>query len=390
MFYHLKKLVVTIGFINLLSTVMGGESRVYFGTEKSDGIYVATFDDITGELSTPQLAISIANPGFITIHPNNKYLYTTTSGITNSKRGGKNGGVAALRINSDDSLTLINKQSSEGSNPCHVSLDKTGQCLMVANYGGGNVAALKLNEDGSLAESKSIHQHAGFVPNSKYQKGPHPHSIYVNPKNNFAYAPDFGIDKVMIYKLNPNEARLTKYGEAVVPGEKMGPRHMKWSADGKYAYVLSELGCKVSLYSAVPESGKLKYRAELSTLPEGADKTEMDCSEIRIHPNQKFIYAATRDNSNQKRDLITVFNAFENQEKWRQIETISAEVSVPRNFNIDPSGKWLLVAGKRSQDIAIFSINPATGKLTFTGKKVPFPGTPICIEFTPLDKTPTS
>lgn len=375
-----KLFIITLVAMQLLSSVLFAEKvRVYFGTRNSTGIYTSVFDATSGELSVPQLAIKIKSPGFITLHPNKKFIYSITTGLSGSKAGA----VAALKINDDGTLTLINKQSSEGSGPSHVSIDATGKCLLVANYGGGTVAAFKINDDGSLAESVSVHKHEGSVPNSRWQKGPHPHSIYENPKNGFVYAPDLGIDKVMIYKLDPDKAILTAAGYANIPGEKMGPRHMKWSSDGKYAYVLNELGCAVTVFKSRWRGGNLKYKASLRTLIDEnvVGRDDMSSSEIRIHPNGKFVYAATRDDIHKGRDTIAVFNSFSSSKAWHRIDLVPAEVSEPRNFNIDPSGKWMLVGGQTSHDIAIFSIDTETGKLTFTGKKIAFEGSPICIEF---------
>jgi 6-phosphogluconolactonase len=328
----------------------------------------------------PELALEISNPGFIVIHPNKKFIYTTTSGMSDSK----NGGVAALKINDDGTLTFINKQSSEGINPCHVNIDTTGKCLMTVNYSSGSVASYKINKDGSLSKAVSIHQHNGAVPNSSRQKEPHPHSIIPAPVDNFAYVPDLGLDKIMIYKIKPEQATLTEDGFTKIPGDNMGPRHMKWDKSGKYMYVLNELKPIITVFKTGKESGTLEYITDLSTLPADMDTKDMYGSEIRIHPNGKFVYAAMRDTGDKKRDLIAVFNTLENDNPGNLIEMPSAEVSVPRNFNIDPSGKWMLVAGMNSHDIAIFSIDEKTGKLTFTGKKIPFNGSPICIEF--LDK----
>ncbi len=374
-----KLFIITLVGMYLFSTMVLAEKvRVYFGSSESKGIYVSTFDMDSGELSLPKLAIKIKNPGFIVAHPNDKFIYSTTS-----LSGGKAGAVAALKVNDDGMLTLVNKQSSGGGGPCHVSLDATGKSLMVANYSSGTVAALKINDDGSLGKSLSVHKHEGSVPNSKWQKGPHPHSIYEHPKNGFVYVPDLGIDKVMIYKLNPDKAILTAAGFVAVPGKKMGPRHMKWSADGKYAYLLNELGCAVTVFKSRWRGGKLKYKASLRTLIDEnvVGRDDMSASEIRIHPNGKFIYAATRDDIHKGRDTIAVFSSFSNSKEWHRIELVSAEVSEPRNFNIDPSGKWMLVGGQASHDIAIFSIDTETGKLVFTGRKIAFAGSPTCIEF---------
>ena len=350
-------------------------SRVYFGTSQSRGIYFANLDSNTGTLSEPQLAIELESPGFIVIHPHKKFLYSTSSGLS----GEKNGGVAAMKINGDGTLSLLNKQSSQGRNPCHVDIDATGQCLMVANYGSGSVASFQIMEDGSLSEAQSVHQHKGSGANPKRQEGPHAHSIFPNPENTFAYAPDLGTDQVMIYQLDPSKGTLTAAGAAQVPGGGMGPRHMKWSADGKHAYVLNELNSSVSVFKPGAANGSLEFIQTVSTLPDGAGKEEMACAEIRIHPNGKFIYASNRDLTEKGRDSISVFTHCE--DRFQRLGTTPAEVWIPRNFNIDPSGQWMLVGGQRSHDIALFRIDPATGHIQSSGSPVSFDGGPICIEF---------
>jgi 6-phosphogluconolactonase len=350
--------------------------RVYFGTS-NNGIYISLFDTNTGDLSTPKLAIEIENPGFIVIHPNKKYMYTTTTGIYDSK----DGGVAALKINDDGTLTLINKQSSEGWNPCHVNLDHKGNCLMVVNYSSGSISSYKINKDGSISKPITTHQHTGSMPGSERQKGPHPHSVFPNPANTFAYVPDLGLDKLMIYKLNSKKAELIEAGSANMPGKTMGPRHLKWSKDGRYTYVINELISEMTVFESAGSSGKLNHKATLLTLSDKTNIKNMGGSEVRIHPNEKFVYVANRDTSKQNFDSITVFSTFANSQGCKRIEITPAEVSLPRNFNIDPTGKWLLVGGQGSHDIAIFNINPDTGRLTFTNKKIPFNGSPICIEF---------
>jgi len=338
--------------------------RVYIGTSNSKGIYVSELNAMTGELLPPRLAIETKNAGFVAIHPSGKYLYSTAP--------------AAFCIQPDGSLLELNRSGSDGKGPCHVSLDQTGKCLMVAYYGSGSVASFRIGDDGSISESVSFHQHEGSGEHPDRQKGPHAHSIFPNPANTYAYAPDLGIDKVMIYKLQPEAGKLTQAGFAEVPGGSMGPRHMKWNADGTVAYVLNELDLSVSIFKA-GKNGNLEFLKSVSVLPDKADKSEMTCAEIRIHPNGKFIYTSNRDLTQQGRDSITVFSRFE--DGFQRLETEYAEVRVPRNFNLDPSGKWMLVGGQKSRDIAIFSVDTETGLIQFTGNKVQFEGGPICFEF---------
>jgi len=368
-------LPTALAAILLASGVHGKTTRVYFGTSQSKGIYFAELDSSKGTLSEPKLALEIKDPGFLAIHPGKQFIYSTTAGLGD----GENGGMAAMKINEDGSLSLINKQSTRGRGPCHVSVDATGQCLMAANYGGGSVTSFRILEDGALSEAQSFHQHEGTGEHLKRQQGPHAHSIFPNPGNTHAYALDLGIDKIMIYRLDPKAGTLTESGFTVVPGGSMGPRHMKWSADGKHAYVLNELDSSLSVFKPGKNSGSMEFIQTLSALPGNADKEDMAGAEIRIHPNGKFIYASNRDLTEQGRDSISVFSRFE--DGFQRMGTTPAQVWFPRNFNIDPTGQWMLVGGQKSHDIAIFQVAPKTGHIEYTGTKLPFDGGPICIEF---------
>ena len=252
------------------------------------------------------------------------------------------------------------------------------KCSWVANYPEGNVVSLPINQDGSISPLVSQHQHEGSSIHPQRQTKPHAHSIYAGPNNQFAYAPDLGIDKVMIYRITPKTAKLTPTGFAQTPAGA-GPRHMKFSRDGKHAYVLNELDLTISVFSLNPNSGKLTSSSVVNTLPKEAERKDMTCSEIRVSSNGKFVYCANRDLTEQGRDSLSVFQVGDSGQLTR-IQTIGAEVWIPRNINLDPSGKWLLVAGQRSNDVPVFSIDATTGKLRFTGNEINVPKA-MCIEF---------
>ncbi|MEE9368364.1 MAG: lactonase family protein [Pontiella sp.] len=348
-----------------LVTAHAQATRVYFGTHKGKGIYVADLDTKTGKLHPPKLAVETTGCGFIAIHPNNQFLYST--------------GTTAFKINDDGSLTALNTQATKGGGACHVNIDKTGACVMTAYYRGGAIASFQVLEDGSLSKAKSFFEHEGSGDHPKRQNKPYAHSIFPNPENTHAYAANLGIDKILIYKMDPTAGTLAPAGFAEVPGGSMGPRHMKWSANGNALYVLNELDLSVSLFKPGTEAGSLKFIKTLSTLPEGSNKEKMTCAEIRIHPNGKFIYASNRDLEKSGRDSISIFTRFE--DGFERLSTVPAEVWVPRNFNIDPTGKWMIVGGQKSENVAVFSVDSETGLIKFTGNKIPLEGGPIYIEF---------
>ena len=370
-----KNLIPALASFLLLSSVpvIAGITKVYLGTQgrgESKGIYLCDLDTETGSLSKPRLAATLSGCGFLAIHPGRKHLYSTARGDGNQ--------VAAFHIRDDYTLTAINLQPSEGNGPCHVSLDATGNCLMVANYGSGSVAALRIDEDGSLAKSSSAHQHEGSSVNEKRQKGPHAHSIYPGPANKFAYAPDLGIDKVMIYSLDPETASLKKVGAADTRAGA-GPRHMKFGRNGKQAYVLTELFLTVAVYDRDPATGLLgSSKQEVSCLPEGTDPSGMSCSEIRVHPSGKYLYTANRDVKGAGRDSISVFEVLAGG-RIKRIQNIPAKVAIPRNIGVDPDGKWLLVAGQRSGNVPVFRIRN-DGTLQDNGNEVRVANA-MCVEF---------
>ena len=375
----LKIAILRVALLSLLfsqGTTASETVSVYFGTAQDGGIHHALFNEASGQLSPPERVADIPRAGFIAIHPGGQYLYATTQAYEKPYPGG----VAAFKINPDHSLTLLNTQPTEGRGTCHVNVDRTGHTLMATNYGSRNIAAFSILEDGSLMRANSVHQHEGAGEHPRRQKKSHPHSIFPNPANTYAYVPDLGIDKIMIYQLNPVAATLTPAGQAEVSGGAKGPRHLKFSADGRFAYVLNELSLEVSVFEADAATGELIHHSTVSTLGDRSAIEGMSGSEIRIHPNGKFIYTANRDVQKSGRDSITSF-AVKANGALELLANTPAEVSIPRNFNISPSGQWMLVGGQASNDISIFRVDSTSGTLSFTGQKIPFEGRPICIEF---------
>ena len=351
--------------------------RVYFGTEArgdAAGVYLSTLDLETGELTPPRHVARVEGAGFVALSPSTDTLYATARLPGPERRGG----VAGFRIAKDGSLEPLGYRPSEGQGPCHVSVDATGRVLMVANYGSGSVAALGIERDGRLGSGASAHQHAGRSVHETRQTGPHAHSIYAGPRNGFAYAVDLGTDEVLVYRLDAESVRLTPVGRASLPPGS-GPRHLKFGPGGDHVYVLNELSLTVAVFSCDPETGLLERGQIISTLPAEADLDRMSCSEIRVHPSGRFVYCANRDLTERGRDSLTVF-AIESDGTLTRVDTVPAEIWIPRNFALDPSGRWLLVAGQRSDAISVFAVDAESGKLTFSGRKLSIP-TPMCVAF---------
>lgn len=354
---------------------------VYFGTytgSKSKGIYVAKMDGESGKLSDLQLAAETANPSFLAIHPERRFLYAV--GEINDFGGKKTGAVSGFAIEpSTGKLTSMNQQPSGGAGPCHLVVDKTGRAVLVANYGSGTVASLPIGKDGWLEEPTSVIQHKGSSVNPKRQEGPHAHSINLDANNRFAVAADLGLDKLLIYKLTPSTATLVPNdpAEAVVePGS--GPRHFAFHINSRYAYVINEMKCTVTAFRYGSNRGELKDFQTISTLPpEQTVQSGFSTAEVQVHPSGKFLYG-----SNRGHDSIVVFAINSANGYLKYIENEPTQGKTPRNFGIDPTGKFLLAANQNSDTVVVFKIDPQTGELNPAGDPFKVPA-PVCVKFLP-------
>ena len=361
------------------NTIFASEQFVYFGTytgAKSKGIYVSRFDSATGKLSEPELAAETKNPSFLAVHPSEKFLYAV--GEVNDTQGKRGGAVNAYAIEAKTGkLTPLNQQSSGGTGPCHVSVDATGKCIMVANYGGGSIAALPIRADGSLGEAATIIQHTGSSVNPARQTKAYAHFIVPSPDNRFALTCDLGLDKVLVYQLDPATAKLTTNNPpsaVVAPGS--GPRHLVFSPDGKFVYVINEMKLTITAFTYDAATAAMAEVQTISTLPAGHVFSDKDsCAEIVVHPSGKFVYG-----SNRGHDSIAVFSVDTKTGKLMLVQHESTQGKTPRHFAVDPSGKWLFAENQNADSVVVFAIDAATGKLKPTGQTLTV-GSPVCAVF---------
>jgi 6-phosphogluconolactonase len=374
----MKFLCLFAGLLLLWSSVgFAGEFLVYFGTytgAKSKGIYVSRFDPATGRLSAPELAAETRNPSFLAVHPGGHFLYAV--GEVNSA-GGKPGGiVSAFSLDRQTGkLTPLNQQASGGGGPCHLSVDATGKCLLVANYNSGSIAALPIHADGSLGEATTTIQHAGSSVNPQRQGGPHAHFICPSPDNRFALNCDLGLDQVLVYRLDADAAKLVPGDPpfaTVPPGA--GPRHLTFSPDGKFVYVINEMGSTISVFAYDANSAAMSRVQTLSTLPKDFS-TNNTCAEIVMHPSGKFLYG-----SNRGHDSIAIFTVDKKSGRLTLIEHQSSQGRTPRHIAIDPTGRWLFAENQASNSVIVFALSPDTGKLKTTGQSLTV-GSPVCAVF---------
>ena len=403
----LATMICTLGVAAMTTSSIAQEFDVWIGNGGANGIYHARLNAETGILSQPVSAGGVNGGGFLAMHPNGKTLYAASW-------EGDQQGVAAFSIAAQDQEKMLDKlrqekdrlleklgkrhprvreinrrikdlgqsktlkklnfvSSGDGGCAC-VGLDDSGKVLMSAQYGGGSATTYLINEDGSIKERVSLIEHgAGSGVNPKRQKDSHPHWVGTSPDNRFMLVPDLGKDATVVYELDAKTAKIKKHSEAKSP-PGAGPRHMKFHTSGKFAYVLNEMSLDISVFKFNAADAAFESIQLIKTLPENLkDKHLNSAAEIRVHPSGKFVYS-----SNRGHDSIAAFSVDQATGQLTFMEHAHVRGAWPRNFNIDPTGKWLLVAGRHSNTLTVFEIDSSTGQLTYHRQCVNVPA-PICV-----------
>jgi 6-phosphogluconolactonase len=348
-------------------------NRVYFGTytrNGSKGIYTASFDNDSGSIGELTLAAELPNPSFLTEHPSLNVMYAVTEGDS--------GSVVALAMEKDGRLRKLNELPSEGGAPCHVSVNRNGRVLAIANYTGGNCLSYLLNKDGSLQKRVSNIAHKGIGANAARQDKAHAHSVNFSKDGRYLVVADLGIDQLLVYKVDGKTGELTPaatpYAEAK-PGA--GPRHFSFHPLGLLAFSINELDSTLSSWRWNPLNGKLSPADTKSTLP--ADFKESNTTaEVLVHPNGGFVYG-----SNRGHDSLAIYRLNLLTGGLSLVNHTSTGGKTPRNFRIDPTGRYLWAANMNSDNAVGFKVNGLTGELTPLNQKVSV-GAPVCIRFVKL------
>ncbi|NCT93764.1 MAG: lactonase family protein [Chitinophagaceae bacterium] len=339
----------------------------------SKGIYVYRFNNATGTAQWVSNTDSCSNPSFLSLAPNGQYVYAV------NETGGKQPGrVSAYRFDAQTGrLHFMNTQASGGDHPCFVTTDQTGKWVIAGNYTGGNLSALKVNPDGSLAPAAQIIQHEGSSANKQRQNKAHVHSTFFAPDFKQLLVPDLGMDKVMLYDFNPgNPQPLSTSKQAYVaaaPGS--GPRHLVFHPNKQFVYVLEELSGTIKSYTY--RNGKLEDLQVIATHPDDF-KGQPGSADIHISPDGKFLYASNRGEENN----LAIFTIDPGTGKLKANGYQAIPGKGPRNFIIDPSGKHLLVANQYTNNIVIYAVNTATGALT-EQSQIAVPN-PVCLKLLPI------
>lgn len=355
---------------------------VYFGTHNSGptrGFSLAYFNEDTGALTTPFLLAAAVGPAYFVLHPDGRHLYTC-----NTVSSSAEGRVSACEINpKTGALTLLNSQPSGGADPSYISLDKTGRFALVANYDGSDVIVLPILPDGSLGERTAIDHHTGASVTPDRRQQPYAHSIIVDPSNRFALSADLGLDRVYVYKFDAQAGTLTPNDPPWFtdkPGS--GPRHEIFSPDGKFVYLIHEVADTISVLAWDGDQGTLREVQTVPTLPAGFTG-KSTCAEIQIHPSGKFLYASNRYAAKTQQSTLAVFSVDPATGQLALIQHVPTHGDTPRNFSLDPTGRWLVCSNQDSGTVVIYRIDQKTGELTQAGPLVPL-NYPFCERFFPV------
>jgi 6-phosphogluconolactonase len=367
---------------------MGKDIFVYVGTYtepirfgtgkildgKGKGIYIFRMDPSSGAMEPVGKTTGVTNPSYLTFDSTGRFLYAVNELKTFEDR--PTGTVSAFAVDpKTGGLEFLNKRLTHGTDPCHVLADRKGRHVFVANFMSGSVCVLPVNDDGSLGEACDFIQHQGSGIDPVRQNGPHAHSVTLDQANRFAFIPDLGLDRLMVYRFDPKRGLLEPSG---VPWIKMkpgaGPRHVAFHPGGRFAYLINELDSTLAALTYDGRKGAFKMLQIVPTLPEGF-RGQSTCADIQVSPSGTFVYG-----SNRGHDSIVIHRVDPRTGRLAYVGHEPTLGKTPRNFAIDPTGRFLLAANQDSDTIVTFRINPKTGEIRPTGHVTPVP-TPVCVKF---------
>jgi 6-phosphogluconolactonase len=337
---------------------------LFIGTYSAN-IYIYSMNPKTGQLLYRGKSSTTSNPSYLTIHPNNKWLFAVNE---NSP-----GTISSFAITDSSTLTYTSSVPSKGDAPCYVSIDNSGKYVLTANYNSGSIASIPIKTDGTLGNSIFTDQHTGSSVNANRQSSPHAHSILPFALNNLLYSADLGIDQIFCYKIDTTSGILTTVSKISITAGS-GPRHIAFHPNNRWMYEINELSGTIEEFTLDAISGNLNYQHTYSVLKNSSDVAA--AADIHISPNGMFLYATNRDPEN----LIAIFSIDQQNGNLTLLGSVSSGGKTPRNFAIDPSGLFLLVANQNSNNILIFSIDKVSGTLTQVGNPISIPS-PVCIKF---------
>jgi 6-phosphogluconolactonase len=344
-------------------------SRVFVGSGAANGILAFDWDESTGDLAAAGVAANLSTVDWITYSPGREFIYAASE--VDSFNGKATGAVASFQVKGGK-LTALSAQNSASKGTCHVALDHTGRVLLAADYGGGTASSY-LVTDGKLSPVVWSEHYTERGPNADRQEAAHAHFASFSPDNRFAYFNDLGGDFIHIYKLDAATAKLTPAGK-YRSAAGAGPRTLHFHPNEHTAYSMNELDSTVDVLEWHKADGALTRVTTIHPLPADWKGDTHGCDTV-ISKDGKCVYFANRGNN-----TIYLYHA----DGTTGALTLSGQYDcggkIPRNFVLDPTERWMVVANQVSNNVSIFARNPETGELAKEGKSVPVT-TPMCILF---------
>jgi 6-phosphogluconolactonase len=334
------------------------------------GVYAFSLDDETGAVQFRASQRGIANPSFVVVHPNRKWVYAVSElGI---RSHGKPGKVCALAYDANaHHFRALNQQLSDGDLPCHLTIDATGKWILVANYGSGSMSVLPILQDGSLGAISDHVQHQGSGPNKQRQKAAHAHSTTLTPDNRFAIVADLGMDELVMYAFDAVNGKVKLHARVATP-PGAGPRHLAFHPNGNILYCANELSNTVGVYEYDAANGALHEKQMLDTLPPNPPPNTV--ADIHVSADGARVYV-----SNRGHDSIAVFSA-NARGMLERVAIVSCGGKTPRNFALAPNGKFILVANQDTGEVCVLRGREGTNEIGGVSTRVAVPGA-CCIQF---------
>jgi len=364
-----------VGEINMsgMSSAPSSSPYILYVGTYGKGIYAFRYNASGPSLEPLGMVGELTNSSWVTTDRQHRVLYAASE-----LEGDKEGFVAAFEIDrKSGKLKHLNTVPSSGVAPCHVAVDRSARFLVVANYMSGSVAGFHLQSDGSIGALKSLAASRGSSVNLDRQKSPHAHQVVFSADDRFLYVPDLGIDQILIYDVTIEDGKLAAHNPPSVkekPG--MGPRHLAFSPDRRFAYLLNELESYVTVYATDDGTATFRHIQEISSLP-GNPSNRDGAAEMLVHPNGKFVYA-----SNRGPGTIAVYKRDAAQGNLQLVQTAKVKGTTPRGVEFDPSGSFLLVGDQKDNLFSPMRIDPESGELSDTEKSYEVPS-PVSFVFVP-------
>lgn len=337
------------------------------------GIYTCSLNTESGEMTLENIFENSINPSYITIHPNGKYLYAA------NEIGDKTPGyVSSFRIKEDGQLEFINEKYTGGDYPCYISITPDEKYLLAANYGGGSVSVFPLLENGEIDNKSSLVKHSGKGPFEERQEAAHAHYFGPGINDSTAFAIDLGTDRIFHYRIKSNGRLSVPSATKVTEGT--GPRHLVFHPTLKVCYVILEFTNQIEAFKFNDEYTPFEKIQSIYTVGKPLPFYAATSSAIKIHPSGKYLYAGNRGIPDATEDNIAMFSINPDDGTLFYLGNMDTKGKVPRDFEIDPTGNFLIVANQETNNLVSFKIDQETGKLTPTGFELAI-GTATCIKF---------